>query len=176
MLITLCHLPVSCRSLVDRCGSLGSCKPQITMKLSDWKQCYLWSHSRGSVYLHFTHSRCHITAWDHNSALLYACPDSSEGQYEFQTRHSCCFQYSFLSIMNREVLDRHMDKTVTNHVSNFHMIMWNYIKLEDDVFKMHNKIGHDCLNIVYRYGTRTTGKLPGCISTNETIWSVFGFP
>ena len=24
-----CHLPVSCRSLVDRCGSLGSCKPQI---------------------------------------------------------------------------------------------------------------------------------------------------
>ena len=24
-----CHLPVSYRSLVDRCGSLGSCKPQI---------------------------------------------------------------------------------------------------------------------------------------------------
>jgi hypothetical protein len=24
-----CHLPVSCRSLVDRCGSLGSCMPQI---------------------------------------------------------------------------------------------------------------------------------------------------
>ena len=24
-----CHLPVSCRSLVDRCGPLGSCKPQI---------------------------------------------------------------------------------------------------------------------------------------------------
>ena len=24
-----CHLPVSCRSLVDRCGCLGSCKPQI---------------------------------------------------------------------------------------------------------------------------------------------------
>ena len=24
-----CHRPVSCRSLVDRCGSLGSCKPQI---------------------------------------------------------------------------------------------------------------------------------------------------
>ena len=23
-----CHLPVSCRSLVDRCGSFGSCKPQ----------------------------------------------------------------------------------------------------------------------------------------------------
>ena len=23
-----CHLPVSCRSQVDRCGSLGSCKPQ----------------------------------------------------------------------------------------------------------------------------------------------------
>ena len=23
-----CHLPVSCRSLVNRCGSLGSCKPQ----------------------------------------------------------------------------------------------------------------------------------------------------
>ena len=23
------HLPVSCRSLVNRCGSLGSCKPQI---------------------------------------------------------------------------------------------------------------------------------------------------
>ena len=24
-----CHLPISCRSLVDRCGSRGSCKPQI---------------------------------------------------------------------------------------------------------------------------------------------------
>ena len=24
-----CYLPVSCRSLVDRCGSPGSCKPQI---------------------------------------------------------------------------------------------------------------------------------------------------
>ena len=24
-----CHLPVSCRCLVDRCGSLWSCKPQI---------------------------------------------------------------------------------------------------------------------------------------------------
>ena len=24
-----CHLPVSCRSLVNRCGRLGSCKPQI---------------------------------------------------------------------------------------------------------------------------------------------------
>ena len=24
-----CYLPVSCRSLVDRCGSSGSCKPQI---------------------------------------------------------------------------------------------------------------------------------------------------
>ena len=24
-----CHLPVSCRSLVERCDSLGSCKPQI---------------------------------------------------------------------------------------------------------------------------------------------------
>ena len=24
-----CHLPVSCRSLVDECGSPGSCKPQI---------------------------------------------------------------------------------------------------------------------------------------------------
>ena len=24
-----CYLPVGCRSLVDRCGSLGSCKPHI---------------------------------------------------------------------------------------------------------------------------------------------------
>ena len=24
-----CYLPASCRSLTDRCGSLGSCKPQI---------------------------------------------------------------------------------------------------------------------------------------------------
>ena len=24
-----CHLPASCRCLLDRCGSLGSCKPQI---------------------------------------------------------------------------------------------------------------------------------------------------
>ena len=24
-----CHLPVKCRSLVDMCDSLGSCKPQI---------------------------------------------------------------------------------------------------------------------------------------------------
>ena len=24
-----CHLPVNCRNLVDRCGSLGSCEPQI---------------------------------------------------------------------------------------------------------------------------------------------------
>ena len=27
--LSCCHLPVSCRSLVDRCGFLGSCKPQI---------------------------------------------------------------------------------------------------------------------------------------------------
>ena len=27
-----CHLPVICRSLVDRCGSFGSCKPQISFK------------------------------------------------------------------------------------------------------------------------------------------------
>ena len=26
-----CHLPVSYRSLVDRCGSIGSCKPQILL-------------------------------------------------------------------------------------------------------------------------------------------------
>ena len=26
---TYFHLPVNCRSLADRCGSLGSCKPQI---------------------------------------------------------------------------------------------------------------------------------------------------
>ena len=25
----ICYLPVSCRSIVDRCGSLGTCKPQI---------------------------------------------------------------------------------------------------------------------------------------------------
>ena len=24
-----CHLPVSCRSLFDRCGSIGSCNSQI---------------------------------------------------------------------------------------------------------------------------------------------------
>jgi hypothetical protein len=31
-----CHLPVSCRSLVDRCGSLGSCKPQIILCIVKW--------------------------------------------------------------------------------------------------------------------------------------------
>ena len=27
--VTFYYLPVSCRSIVDRCGSLGSCEPQI---------------------------------------------------------------------------------------------------------------------------------------------------
>ena len=29
IIASYCHLSVSCRSLVDRCGSHGSCKPQI---------------------------------------------------------------------------------------------------------------------------------------------------
>ena len=32
-----CHLPVSCRSLVDRCGSPGSCKPQMEKGRSAFK-------------------------------------------------------------------------------------------------------------------------------------------
>ena len=31
------HLPVSCWSLVDRCGSLGSCKPQIYYFVFKWQ-------------------------------------------------------------------------------------------------------------------------------------------
>jgi hypothetical protein len=29
IILSCCHLPVSCRSLVDRCGSFGNSKPQI---------------------------------------------------------------------------------------------------------------------------------------------------
>ena len=32
-----CHLPVSCWSLVDRCGSLGSCKPRNSIAYGFWR-------------------------------------------------------------------------------------------------------------------------------------------
>ena len=31
IILSCCHLPVSCRNLVDWCGSLGSCLPQIEL-------------------------------------------------------------------------------------------------------------------------------------------------
>ena len=37
-----CHLPVSCRSLVDRCGSPGSCKPQIFYLIYRYMELDIW--------------------------------------------------------------------------------------------------------------------------------------
>ena len=51
-----CHLSVSCRSIVDRCGSLGSCKPHIiiinffTVSLAEWSVCLTTGHEvEGSI-------------------------------------------------------------------------------------------------------------------------------
>ena len=44
IILLYCHLPVSCRSLVDRCGSLGSCEPQI----------YFYTHKPKCIYKQFS--------------------------------------------------------------------------------------------------------------------------
>ena len=50
------NLPVSCRSLVDRCGSLGNCKPQILsllklILLSKYTLWTTWSSNFSSIII-----------------------------------------------------------------------------------------------------------------------------